>query len=82
MKTCLKTVARICFAVSFCFVTGCSTIPTLLGVDPEHIHFEETELVEGMAAPDFTLPLYDGRGEVSLSELRGKPVVLIFGSYT
>ncbi|SFP26790.1 thioredoxin-dependent thiol peroxidase [Tranquillimonas alkanivorans] len=31
----------------------------------------------GTAAPDFTLPR-DGGGEVTLSELRGKPVVLYF----
>ena len=32
---------------------------------------------EGDTAPDFTLPADDGR-EVTLSELRGKPVVLYF----
>jgi len=31
----------------------------------------------GSAAPDFTLTSIDGR-EVSLSSLRGKPVVLVF----
>lgn len=35
-----------------------------------------TELKEGDAAPDFTLPT--DHGEVSLSGLRGKPVVLYF----
>jgi len=35
------------------------------------------------AAPDFTLPRQDGKGQISLSEFRGKrPVVLIFGSFT
>jgi len=34
-------------------------------------------------APDFTLPLHDGSGEITLSKLVGdKPVVLIFGSFT
>ena len=32
-------------------------------------------------APDFTLPLLDG-GEVRLSSLRGKPVMIEFGSVT
>ncbi len=32
----------------------------------------------GMRAPDFTAPLYSGGGEISLSELRGKTVVLNF----
>jgi thiol-disulfide isomerase/thioredoxin len=37
----------------------------------------------GAAAPDFTLPLATGRGELTLSSLIGsKPVVLIFGNLT
>ena len=37
----------------------------------------------GDVAPDFTLPLLDRSGSVSLSSLRGnRPVVLVFGSYT
>jgi hypothetical protein len=37
----------------------------------------------GMAAPDFTLPLQNGKGEITLSQFRDKkPVVLIFGSFT
>ena len=35
----------------------------------------------GDPAPDFTLPLLDG-GEVTLSSLRGKPVMVEFGSIT
>ena len=35
----------------------------------------------GDPAPDFTLPLLDGR-EVTLSKLRGKPVVIEFGFVT
>ena len=37
----------------------------------------------GDPAPDFSLPLVKGAGEVKLSSFRGKrPVVLIFASYT
>lgn len=36
----------------------------------------------GKPAPDFALNLMKGGGEVRLSSLRGKPTVLIFGSYT
>jgi hypothetical protein len=36
----------------------------------------------GQRAPDFRLKTFDGKGEVALSELRGKPVVLVFGSFT
>lgn len=36
----------------------------------------------GDAAPDFTLPTHDGSRSVTLSQCRGKPVILIFGSFT
>ena len=36
----------------------------------------------GDVAPDFCLPLLDGSDEVKLFDLRGQPVVLVFGSYT
>lgn len=37
----------------------------------------------GSMAPDFTLPTQDGKGEITLSQFRGKkPVVMIFGSFT
>ena len=36
----------------------------------------------GDMAPNFTLPTVDHKAEVELSTLRGKPVVLVFGSYT
>lgn len=36
----------------------------------------------GAMAPDFTLPTHDGSAAVTLSKSRGKPVVLIFGSFT
>jgi peroxiredoxin len=37
-------------------------------------------LKAGTTAPDFRLPRTDGRGELSLGELRGKPVMLVFSS--
>ena len=37
----------------------------------------------GESAPDFTLPAFDGSGSVTRSEFHdGRPLVLIFGSYT
>jgi hypothetical protein len=36
----------------------------------------------GDMAPNFRLPTPDHQSEVELSSLRGKPVVLVFGSYT
>jgi len=40
------------------------------------------DLGPGAEAPDFELPTVDGASRVRLSALRGKPVVLVFGSYT
>ena len=37
-------------------------------------------LKAGTPAPDFTLPRLDGTGDLSLSELRGKHVLLVFSS--
>jgi cytochrome oxidase Cu insertion factor (SCO1/SenC/PrrC family) len=44
---------------------------------------EEGAPKAGDRAPEFELPVLDGNGEtVRLSDLRGQPVALIFGSYT
>lgn len=43
--------------------------------------FTNSGIMPGDAAPDFELPLVDG-GTLRLSELRGKPVLLHFGSFT
>jgi hypothetical protein len=51
-------------------------------------HSEERERREARApkvgepAPDFEISLLDGDQKVRLSDLRGRPVGLIFGSYT
>ena len=37
-------------------------------------------LKAGTPAPDFRLPRLDGRGDLTLSELRGKPMLLVFSS--
>jgi hypothetical protein len=36
----------------------------------------------GRRAPEFRLKTPDGKREIALSDLRGKPVVLVFGSFT
>ena len=51
-------------------------------IPDEHLHFTSPELDVGDEALDFTLSPPDGGAPVTLSELRGKPVVLVFGSYT
>ena len=49
--------------------------------DAEHRHFQQHAPRAGEPMPDFTLPLLDG-GELTLSSLRGKPVMIEFGSVT
>jgi hypothetical protein len=39
-------------------------------------------LQPGDVAPDFSLQGFDGAARAALAEFRGKPVVLVFGSYT
>lgn len=51
-------------------------------VDPAHLHFARAQVQIGDIAPDFVLTRMDGGGTMSLSSLRGKPVVLVFGSFT
>lgn len=43
---------------------------------------QQGTLQVGGAAPDFTLPDVAGKLQVKLADLKGKPVVLIFGSCT
>jgi hypothetical protein len=43
---------------------------------------EEASPNPGDPAPDFELALLDGSATVKLSDLRGRPAGLIFGSYT
>lgn len=48
-----------------------------------HSERHDDTLREGQDAPDFTLPDLGGKGEITLSDYRGKqPVVLVFGSIT
>src|SRR5437667_11093978 len=61
-------------------VTGRPPIPP--GIDESHLHFADATVAAGEMAPDFTLPTADGYDEISLSSLRGRPAVLVFGSHT
>ena len=52
------------------------------GVDPTHLHFHDAQVAVG-DRPEFTLPLLGTEATtLSLAELRGKPLVLVFGSFT
>ncbi|MCG3135096.1 MAG: hypothetical protein HMLKMBBP_02599 [Planctomycetes bacterium] len=55
------------------------------GIDAAHLHFTRSRVQVGDVAPDFELPVVDGAavgGTVALSSLRGRPTVLVFGSFT
>ena len=49
--------------------------------DAERAYFQAEGPKVGQMAPDFTLPSLDGE-ELTLSSLRGKPVMIEFGSIT
>lgn len=52
------------------------------GIRPEWLHFADPTVAAGDLAPDFTLPTPDGRTLLPLSAFQGRPLVLVFGSYT
>lgn len=75
--------------VSLVALTACATRQPVTGRPPippevarENLHFADAQVAVGDVAPDFTLPAPDGFDEVTLSSLRGRPVVLVFGSHT
>jgi hypothetical protein len=53
-----------------------------LPMEPLWLRAREGTLRVGDAAPEFDLATFDKKSRVSLASLRGKPVVLVFGSYT
>jgi hypothetical protein len=61
-------------------IVGRPPIPP--GVPDEHLHFADAVVGTGDVAPDFTLPTAEGLDFVTLSALRGRPVVLVFASHT
>ncbi len=52
------------------------------GIKAEWLHFADPAVAPGQEAPDFTLPTSDGGTLLSLSTFRGRPLVVVFGSYT
>ena len=53
-----------------------------LPMEPLWLRAREGTVRVGDAAPAFDLATFDKQSRVSLSALRGKPAVLVFGSYT
>jgi hypothetical protein len=87
--TCVTAVLILCAAAA----AGCASVAGATGpIDPrtrippgiraDWLHFADSSVEPGAVAPDFTLPLPDGRTRLSLSTFRGRPLVVIFGSYT
>jgi hypothetical protein len=54
----------------------------VLPFEPLWMSARAGNLKPGDAAPDFSLATLDRASRVRLSQLRGRPVVLVFGSYT
>lgn len=80
----LAVLAALCLVSAACAssspVTGRPPIPP--GVPEEFLHFSDAVVARGDVAPDFALPTPVGEGTISLSSLRGRPVVLVFASHT
>lgn len=52
------------------------------GVRAEWLHFADPVVKEGDPAPGFELATPDGRTTLSLRDFSGRPLVLVFGSWT
>lgn len=84
-------------ALALVFAAGCRSVspvtdaashdpdappPIPPGIDAKHLHFTRSRVQVGDVAPDFALPRADGNGVASLGSLRGRPAVVVFGSFT
>ena len=61
-------------------IVGRPPIPP--GVPEEYLHFADAVVGKGDVAPDFELPIATRFGDIKLSSLRGRPLVLVLGSHT
>jgi type IV pilus biogenesis protein CpaD/CtpE len=52
------------------------------GIRQEWLHFTDPVVKEGDPAPGFELATPDGRTTLSLRDFSGRPLVLVFGSWT
>jgi cytochrome oxidase Cu insertion factor (SCO1/SenC/PrrC family) len=65
-----------------CGFVGVLASVMILGAEAQSPRPRQGDLKVGDAAPHFTLKDVQGKRDVTLSDLKGKPVVLIFGSCT
>ena len=82
MRLCELSLVLLLAGLGACASAGGERPRVPPGVPSEFLHFTDSHVSVGDLAPDFTLPDADGEGETQLSSLRGRPVVLVFGSYT
>lgn len=61
---------------------GLGVLAVALSAPAQEPKREQGKLKVGDAAPAFELADADGKNSVSLAALKGKPVVLVFGSCT
>lgn len=84
----MKIFRRVVLAAAVVLAVGVSVV--VLRIGPRNVlgmirydHRKEGNLRPGLAAPDATLVSLDGRTPIRLSErVGGRPLVLVFGSYT
>ena len=65
-----------------CWGAICGLVLAVLTADAQRPNRREGNLKIGDSATDCTLSDPEGKNSVTLSQLKGKPVVLIFGSCT
>lgn len=84
----MRTLRTVVLVAAGFLAVGVSVV--VLRIGPRNVlgmirydHRKEGDLRPGIAAPDVTLLSLDGKTPIRLSErVGGKPLVLVFGSYT
>lgn len=82
IRSAVLALAFVASALPACASARDALPPIPPGVDPAHLHFHDADVAVG-DRPDFALPLL-GTTATTLSpaDFRGKPLVLVFGSFT
>jgi hypothetical protein len=84
----MKIFARVVLVAAVLLAAGVSV--AVLRIGPRNVlgmirydHRKQGDLRPGVAAPDVTLVSLDGKTPLRVSErIGGKPLILVFGSYT
>lgn len=83
----MRIASRLCLVAALLVTGACASSgggrpPVPPGVPAEFLHFTDARTSVGEEAPAFTLERADDGAAVSLSDFRGRMLVLVFGSYT